>query len=132
MPSLRELYGRQAQRSEIAETNQRVLALPIGMGCLEFMESDGQPTLPDQALNSIREARICDETHGNANMAMTNPLQFIQQVRAEVAKVVWPARREVVLTSAMVFMLTIATAAFFFLVDFLIRQGLQGILSIFG
>ena len=46
-------------------------------------------------------------------MAMTNPLQFIQQVRAEVAKVVWPARREVVLTSAMVFMLTIATAAFF-------------------
>ncbi|MDE0347955.1 MAG: preprotein translocase subunit SecE [Boseongicola sp.] len=65
-------------------------------------------------------------------MAMTNPLQFIQQVRAEVAKVVWPARREVVLTSAMVFMLTIATAAFFFLVDFLIRQGLQGILSIFG
>ncbi|MXX90362.1 MAG: preprotein translocase subunit SecE [Boseongicola sp. SB0662_bin_57] len=65
-------------------------------------------------------------------MAMTNPLQFIQQVRAEVAKVVWPARREVALTSAMVFMLTIATAAFFFLVDFLIRQGLQGILSIFG
>ena len=65
-------------------------------------------------------------------MAMTNPLQFIQQVRAEVAKVVWPARREVVLTSAMVFLLTIATAAFFFLVDFLIRQGLQGILSIFG
>ena len=65
-------------------------------------------------------------------MAMTNPLQFIQQVRAEVAKVVWPARREVVLTSAMVFMLTIATAAFFFLVDLLIRQGLQGILSIFG
>ncbi len=65
-------------------------------------------------------------------MAMTNPLQFIQQVRAEVAKVVWPARREVVLTSAMVFMLTIATAAFFFLIDFLIRQGLQGILSIFG
>lgn len=65
-------------------------------------------------------------------MAMTNPLQFIQQVRAEVAKVVWPTRREVVLTSAMVFMLTIATAAFFFLVDFLIRQGLQGVLAIFG
>ncbi len=65
-------------------------------------------------------------------MATTNPLQFIQQVRGEVAKVVWPARREVVLTAAMVFMLTVATAAFFFVVDFLIRQGLQGILSIFG
>ena len=62
----------------------------------------------------------------------TNPLQFIQQTRAEVAKVVWPTRREVVLTSSMVFLLSIVTAAFFFLVDFLIRQGLQGILTIFG
>ena len=65
-------------------------------------------------------------------MALTNPLQFIQQVRAEVAKVVWPTRREVVLTSVMVFMLAMVTAAFFFLIDFLIRQGLQGILTMFG
>jgi len=65
-------------------------------------------------------------------MALTNPLQFIQQVRAEVSKVVWPSRREVVLTSVMVFALAIVTAAFFFLVDFIIRQGLQGILTFFG
>jgi len=63
---------------------------------------------------------------------MINPLQFIQQTRAEVAKVVWPTRREVVLTSSMVFLLSMVTAAFFFLIDFLIRQGLQGILTIFG
>ena len=65
-------------------------------------------------------------------MALTNPLQFIQQVRAEVSKVVWPSRREVVLTSVMVFVLAMVTAAFFFLVDFIIRQGLQGILTMFG
>lgn len=63
---------------------------------------------------------------------MANPLQFVQQTRSEIAKVVWPTRREVVLTSSMVFLLSIVTAAFFFLVDFLIRQGLQGILTIFG
>ncbi|MGI9388495.1 MAG: preprotein translocase subunit SecE [Boseongicola sp.] len=63
---------------------------------------------------------------------MVNPLQFIQQVRAEVAKVVWPTRREVALTSAMVFALSIVTAIFFFFIDFLIRQGLQGVLAIFG
>jgi len=63
---------------------------------------------------------------------MVNPLQFIQQVRAEVSKVVWPSRREVMLTSAMVFMLSIVTAIFFFFIDFLIRQGLQAILTIFG
>ena len=34
-------------------------------------------------------------------MATTNPLQFIQQVRAEVSKVVWPTRREVMLTTTM-------------------------------
>ena len=65
-------------------------------------------------------------------MALTNPLQFIQQVRAEVSEVVWPSRREVVLTSIMVFALAIVTAAFFFLVDLIIRQGLQGILTFFG
>ena len=63
---------------------------------------------------------------------MANPLQFIQQTRAEISKVVWPTRREVALTSSMVFLLSIVTAAFFFLVDFLIRQGLQGILTMFG
>ncbi|MEO1238234.1 MAG: preprotein translocase subunit SecE [Pseudomonadota bacterium] len=61
----------------------------------------------------------------------TNPLQFIQQVRAEVAKVVWPTRREVMVTSLMVFALAVLTAIFFFFVDFLIRQGLQGILGMF-
>ena len=64
--------------------------------------------------------------------ATKNPLQFIQEVRAEVSKVVWPSRREVMVTSTMVFVLAILTAAFFFLVDYLIRQGLQGILSLVG
>ncbi|MCR9112944.1 MAG: preprotein translocase subunit SecE [Rhodobacteraceae bacterium] len=65
-------------------------------------------------------------------MASTNPLQFIQQVRAEVAKVVWPTRREVMLTTVMVFIMAALTAVFFALVDLLIRSGLEGILGFFG
>jgi preprotein translocase subunit SecE len=65
-------------------------------------------------------------------MATTNPFQFIQQVRAEVAKVVWPTRREVMLTTVMVFIMAALTAAFFALVDILIRTGLQGVLTMFG
>ena len=57
--------------------------------------------------------------------ARTNPLQFIQQVRAEVSKVVWPTRREVLMTSAMVFVMATLFAIFFFFVDFLIRTGLN-------
>ncbi len=64
-------------------------------------------------------------------MAMTNPLQFIQQVRAEVSKVVWPTRREVLLTTVMVFIMATLTAIFFALVDILIRMGLQGVLGMF-
>ena len=62
-------------------------------------------------------------------MATTNPLQFIQQVRAEVAKVVWPTRREVVLTTIMVFILSALTATFFSLVDIVIRYGLSLIVT---
>jgi len=65
-------------------------------------------------------------------MAMTNPLQFIQQVRSEVSKVVWPTRREVLLTTVMVFIMATLTAIFFALVDLLIRSGLEGILALFG
>ncbi len=63
---------------------------------------------------------------------MTNPLQFMQQVRTEVGKVVWPTRREVLLTSMMVFALATLTAVFFFLVDLLIRTGLTQVLNFFG
>ena len=65
-------------------------------------------------------------------MAKTNPLTFIQQVRAEIAKVVWPTRREVLLTTVMVFIMAALTAVFFSLVDIIIRSGLQTVLSLFG
>ncbi|RFP86429.1 preprotein translocase subunit SecE [Rhodobacteraceae bacterium 63075] len=62
----------------------------------------------------------------------TNPLQFIQQTRAEIAKVVWPTRREVLLTTVMVFIMAALTAVFFALVDLVIRNGLQVVLNVFG
>lgn len=65
-------------------------------------------------------------------MATTNPLQFIQQVRAEIAKIVWPSRREVMLTTVMVFILAAITAVFFAIVDILIRYGLQTIFGAFS
>lgn len=65
-------------------------------------------------------------------MAGANPVKFIQEVRAEVSKVVWPTRREVILTTIMVFIMAVLTAIFFFLVDLLIRTGLNGVLGYFG
>ncbi|MGB0498630.1 MAG: preprotein translocase subunit SecE [Rubricella sp.] len=61
---------------------------------------------------------------------MANPFQFIQQVRSETAKVVWPSRRETLLTTVMVFIMAVIAATFFFLVDMLVRWGLEIILSL--
>ena len=65
-------------------------------------------------------------------MARTNPFQFLNQVRAEVSKIVWPTRRETMLTTIMVFIMAMLAAIFFAIVDLIIRSGLQGVLSIFG
>lgn len=62
-------------------------------------------------------------------MSTTNPLQFLQQVRTEVSKVVWPTRREVLLTTVMVFILSALAATFFSLIDLLIRTGLTYIIG---
>lgn len=63
---------------------------------------------------------------------MANPIQFINQTRSEIAKITWPTRREVMLTTVMVFIMAALTAVFFALVDLLIRSGLQGLLGLFG
>ncbi len=65
-------------------------------------------------------------------MARTNPIQFIQQVRSEMSKVVWPTRREVLQTTIMVFILAALTAVFFSVIDLGIRSGLQALLGLFA
>lgn len=64
-------------------------------------------------------------------MARTNPIQFVQQVRSEVSKVVWPTRREVMLTTVMVFIMAALTAIYFSLVDLGIRSALTAVLGMF-
>ena len=50
-------------------------------------------------------------------MAKTSPGEFIRQVRAETAKVVWPTRKEPVATAIMVMIMTLTLGFFFFGVD---------------
>ena len=72
------------------------------------------------------------EIRKEINMATSNPFQFIQQVRSEVSKITWPTRREVLLTTIMVFVMSAIAALIFALVDLLIRSGIQSVLNIFG
>ena len=75
---------------------------------------------------------MSSEVDNEVNMATTNPFQFIQQVRSEISKITWPTRREVLLTTVMVFVMSAIAALIFALVDLLIRSGIQSVLNIFG
>ena len=75
---------------------------------------------------------MSSEVRKEINMATINPFQFIQQVRSEVSKITWPTRREVLLTTIMVFVMSAIAALIFALVDLLIRSGIQSVLNIFG
>ncbi|MGH1349455.1 MAG: preprotein translocase subunit SecE [Methyloligellaceae bacterium] len=57
-------------------------------------------------------------------MAKTNPFEFIQQVRAEVAKVTWPTRNETVITTIMVIIMSSIMALILFGVDRVILTAL--------
>lgn len=63
-------------------------------------------------------------------MAKTSPLEFLQQVGAETAKVVWPTRKETGITTLMVVIFAFVAAVFFFFVDMIIRYGVTLLLGI--
>lgn len=50
-------------------------------------------------------------------MAKTSPGEFINQVKAEARKIVWPSGRETMLTAVMVVIMTSLLALFFFGTD---------------
>ncbi|MBI1867148.1 MAG: preprotein translocase subunit SecE [Methylocystis sp.] len=52
---------------------------------------------------------------------MVNPFQFLQEVRSEASKVVWPTRRETMITTGLVILMVLLASLFFVLVD----QGLR-------
>ncbi len=60
----------------------------------------------------------------------TNPFTFLQQVRTETAKVTWPSRRETMISTAMVLVMVIFAALFFFAADQLMGWLLSLVLNI--
>ena len=63
-------------------------------------------------------------------MAKVSPIEFFRQVRQETAKVTWPSRKETMITTAMVFVMGLVAALFFFMVDTVLRYGVQLILGL--
>jgi preprotein translocase subunit SecE len=65
-------------------------------------------------------------------VAKVNPGEFFRQVRAETAKIVWPTRRETLMTGLMVVIMTTLLAIFFFGVDSAFSAIVQALLGLLG
>ncbi|MDP9413340.1 MAG: preprotein translocase subunit SecE [Pseudomonadota bacterium] len=63
-------------------------------------------------------------------MAKVNPGEFFRQVRAETGKVVWPTRRETMMTGLMVVIMTTILGLFFFGVDSAFAALVRGMLGL--
>jgi preprotein translocase subunit SecE len=59
-----------------------------------------------------------------------SPFKFLQEVRSETSKVVWPTRRETMITTIMVFVLVAIASIFFFVTDQVIRMLITFVLGI--
>ena len=59
-----------------------------------------------------------------------NPFAFLQQVRAEASKVVWPSRRETMVSTVMVIAMAFLAAIMFLLADQVISWGIKLILGL--
>ncbi len=65
-------------------------------------------------------------------MAKMHPVLFLRQVRQEIGKVVWPTRKETMMSSLMVIIFTVLAALFFFVVDQIIGYAMKLILGLGG
>ena len=65
-------------------------------------------------------------------MFTTSPAQFVREVRAELAKVTWPSRKELGFMTLMVFVMSALAAIFFFVVDQIIAAGVKLVLGLGG
>lgn len=62
-------------------------------------------------------------------MAKKSPIKFMQEVKAEAQRVVWPTRRETIVTTIMVFIMATLAAIFFLIADKIFSWGIGALLG---
>jgi len=73
---------------------------------------------------------VAEASKGGIGAWFRNIPTFVNQVKAETGKVVWPTRRETVMTAVMVVVMTFALGIFFFGVDWAFSRIVRLLLSL--
>ena len=58
------------------------------------------------------------------------PLKFLKEVKQEGKKIIWPTKKETLITTAMVFVMVVIFSLFFLLVDNIISWLIKSILGL--
>jgi len=61
--------------------------------------------------------------------AKVSPGKYVQQVRQEARKVIWPTARETYVTTVLVMIMVVIMGAFFFVVDWVLANVVQFVLG---
>ena len=62
-------------------------------------------------------------------MSKTTPAQFVRQVRQELKRITWATKKDTLFASITVIIMVVIASAFFFLVDLLLSNIVEFILS---
>ena len=62
-------------------------------------------------------------------MSKTTPAQFVRQVRQELKRITWATRKDTLFATITVIIMVVIASAFFFLVDLLLSNIVEFILS---
>ena len=61
-------------------------------------------------------------------MAKNGIIGFVQDVREETEKIVWPSRRELAISTVMVMIMVVAASLFFLGADAILKWGVEKVL----
>ncbi len=61
---------------------------------------------------------------------MISPVEFVRQVRREASKVIYPTRKEVTVTTVMVFVFVMLAATYFLIIDQVLVRCIHFILGL--
>ena len=73
---------------------------------------------------------VAEASKGGVGAWLRNIPTFISQVKAETGKVVWPTRRETVMTAIMVVVMALVLGIFFFGVDWVFSRIVRTLLTL--
>jgi preprotein translocase subunit SecE len=92
-----------------------------------MLRKQGQLGEDDQPVRQQRQQR--GQPQPKAREERTSPRQFLREVRAELRKVAWPTREEVVNYSVIVFITVVVLTLLIMVLDFVFGEGVLRLLN---